>query len=135
MTLQATLAVASSSGVRASCGSMAACAGLCAVLTAVSTAASTSTAASGAPTATTSPIQATSTPLTSAQSISTARRECRSTSIAVYVAATADGTMRTTAAAPTAPTPPSWYAYSASRIENAHMPSDADAHAASRRAM
>ena len=104
--LQAALEAASCSGVRASVGSSAACAGLIAVDAIVKQAASTSTTANGAPTATAA---ATSERLPARTSVAltiTSRRELRSASRLVTGAAKAAGSIRTSAARPTAEAPP-----------------------------
>ena len=104
--LHAALEAASCSGVRASVGSSAACAGLIAVEAIVKAAASASTTANGAPAATAA---ATSARLAARRSVArtiTSRRELRSASRLVIGAAKAAGSIRTSAATPTAEAPP-----------------------------
>ena len=100
------LETASCSGERASVGSSAACAGLIAVEAIVNTAASASTRANGAASATAPAISARHADRTSVACTITSRRELRSAIRLVTGAVNAAGSIRTSAATPTADAPP-----------------------------
>ena len=93
-------------GAPASVGRSAAWAGLCAVVSAVMRAASTRTTANGASTATQAAMPASRSDRPIVLASSTSRRELRSTIMPASGAASPAGTMRASAAIPTAAAPP-----------------------------